>query len=248
MTAFRRTLTTTSDLADAGLITDARAAQIAPVGARYAVAITPAMAELIDTGDADDPIARQFVPDIARAGPRSVRRRRSDRRRSEKPRARHRAPLPRPRAAEAGQRLPGLLPLLLPPRDGRPRQERRAVGSRSGGGTRLRRAHPEIWEVILTGGDPLILSPRRIAEVTRALGDIPHVKILRWHSRVPSVAPERVTRAAGRGPALIVEDGLCRAACQPSARADGCRARRLQAADRCRHRHGQPERAAERHQ
>ncbi len=57
------------------------------------------------------------------------------------------------------------------------------------------RAHPEIWEVILTGGDPLILSPRRVAEVTAALGDIPHVKILRWHSRVPSVAPERVTAA-----------------------------------------------------
>jgi lysine 2,3-aminomutase len=57
------------------------------------------------------------------------------------------------------------------------------------------RAHPEIWEVILTGGDPLILSPRRVAEVTAALGDIPHVKILRWHSRVPSVAPERITPA-----------------------------------------------------
>jgi lysine 2,3-aminomutase len=55
------------------------------------------------------------------------------------------------------------------------------------------RAHPEIWEVILTGGDPFILSPRRIAEVTAALGGIPHVKILRWHTRVPCVAPERVT-------------------------------------------------------
>jgi lysine 2,3-aminomutase len=55
------------------------------------------------------------------------------------------------------------------------------------------RSHSEIWEVILTGGDPLILSPRRLAEVTAALGEISHVKILRWHSRVPSVAPERVT-------------------------------------------------------
>ena len=55
------------------------------------------------------------------------------------------------------------------------------------------RGHPEIWEVILTGGDPLILSPRRVAEVTAALGAIPHVKVLRWHTRVPAVAPERVT-------------------------------------------------------
>ena len=63
MTAFRRTLTTTSDLADAGLISKERAAEIAAVGARYAVAVTPAMAELIDASDADDPIARQFMPD-----------------------------------------------------------------------------------------------------------------------------------------------------------------------------------------
>jgi lysine 2,3-aminomutase len=55
------------------------------------------------------------------------------------------------------------------------------------------RGHPEVWEVILTGGDPLILSPRRVAEVTAALGAIPHVKVLRWHTRVPVVAPERVT-------------------------------------------------------
>jgi lysine 2,3-aminomutase len=55
------------------------------------------------------------------------------------------------------------------------------------------RADPRIWEVILTGGDPFVLSPRRIRAVTAALGDIAHVKILRWHTRVPAVAPERVT-------------------------------------------------------
>jgi lysine 2,3-aminomutase len=49
--------------------------------------------------------------------------------------------------------------------------------------------------VIVTGGDPLVLSPRRIAEVTKAVEGIAHVKIVRWHSRVPSVAPERVTPA-----------------------------------------------------
>jgi lysine 2,3-aminomutase len=47
--------------------------------------------------------------------------------------------------------------------------------------------------VIMTGGDPLILSPRRIAAITDALSAIPHVKVLRWHSRVPVVSPERVT-------------------------------------------------------
>ena len=65
------------------------------------------------------------------------------------------------------------------------------------------RARPAIWEVILTGGDPLTLSPRRIAEATRALAAIPHVKALRWHTRLPVAAPERVTRAMAR--ALIAE-------------------------------------------
>src|SRR6202012_3978464 len=37
--------------------------------------------------------------------------------------------------------------------------------------------HPEIWEVILTGGDPFILSPRRAAEITRRLAATPHVKV-----------------------------------------------------------------------
>ena len=65
------------------------------------------------------------------------------------------------------------------------------------------RERPGIWEVILTGGDPLTLSPRRIAEVTEALEAIDHVKVLRWHTRLPVAAPERVTRALAR--ALMVE-------------------------------------------
>jgi lysine 2,3-aminomutase len=55
------------------------------------------------------------------------------------------------------------------------------------------RAHPEIWEVILTGGDPLILSPRRIGEIVRALDAIDHVGVIRVHTRVPVVDPLRVT-------------------------------------------------------
>ncbi len=47
--------------------------------------------------------------------------------------------------------------------------------------------------MILTGGDPFVMSPRRMDEITRALGAIAHVKIIRWHTRVPVVAPERVT-------------------------------------------------------
>src|SRR5690348_18351187 len=44
------------------------------------------------------------------------------------------------------------------------------------------RARPAIWEVILTGGDPLVLSPRRLREVVGALAAIDHVKIIRVHT------------------------------------------------------------------
>src|SRR3974390_1369631 len=47
------------------------------------------------------------------------------------------------------------------------------------------RSRPQIWEVILTGGDPLVLSPRRLRAVMKELGRIEHVKVLRIHTRVP---------------------------------------------------------------
>ncbi|RYE52209.1 MAG: lysine-2,3-aminomutase-like protein, partial [Hyphomicrobiales bacterium] len=52
--------------------------------------------------------------------------------------------------------------------------------------------HEEIWEVILTGGDPLVLSPRRLAGLMVRLAKIDHVKIVRFHTRVPVVEPERI--------------------------------------------------------
>lgn len=52
-----------------------------------------------------------------------------------------------------------------------------------------------IWEVILTGGDPFVLSARRICDILKRLEDISHVQILRIHTRVPIAAPERVTDA-----------------------------------------------------
>jgi lysine 2,3-aminomutase len=52
---------------------------------------------------------------------------------------------------------------------------------------------PAIWEVIFSGGDPLVLSPRRIRHVTATIAAIPHVKVLRWHTRVPAVKPDAIT-------------------------------------------------------
>jgi lysine 2,3-aminomutase len=53
-------------------------------------------------------------------------------------------------------------------------------------------SHDEIWEVILTGGDPFALSPRRLGTILRRLNAIPHVEIIRIHTRVPVVDPQRV--------------------------------------------------------
>ena len=87
-----------------------------------------------------------------------------------KPRRGHRSSLSRPRAAQAHASLRGLLPLLFSPRDGRAGRACARRG-RTRPGACLHRARPEIWEVVLTGGDPLMLSPRRIAVVSRPCGD-----------------------------------------------------------------------------
>lgn len=53
--------------------------------------------------------------------------------------------------------------------------------------------HTEIWEVILTGGDPLVLLDQQIAKIMNDLSAIDHVKVIRFHSRIPSVLPQRIT-------------------------------------------------------
>ncbi len=63
MTAVAKTLRTPSELAAAELVGPDRLAALEKVAARYAVAITPALADLIDPSDPHDPMARQFVPD-----------------------------------------------------------------------------------------------------------------------------------------------------------------------------------------
>src|SRR5260370_7486453 len=55
------------------------------------------------------------------------------------------------------------------------------------------RARSEIWEIILTGGDPLMLSPRRLAEIMADIAAIDHVRIIRIHTRVPVADPARIS-------------------------------------------------------
>ncbi len=193
MTHLRQTLRSAGDLVDAGLLLPEAEEMAERVGARYAIAITPAMAELIDTRESADPIARQFVPD-----------------------ARELVVAPEERADPIGDhakspvrgivhryrdrvllKIVGVCPVYCRFCFRRemvgPAAEANLTAEETAAALAYIRAHPEIWEVILTGGDPLILNARRIADLTAALGAIPHVKIVRWHTRVPVVAPERVT-------------------------------------------------------
>jgi lysine 2,3-aminomutase len=194
-----------ADLRQAGLVAADR--RLEDVAARYAVAITPDMAALIDRADPDDPIARQFVPDVREL--RHLPQERADpfdeARLTPVPGVVHRYPdrvlLKLTHACPVYCRFCFRRETVGP---GGPQALSDAALDRALG---YIAADPGIWEVILTGGDPLVLSPRRIAEVTQRLAAIDTVKVLRWHTRVPVVDPGRVTDglvAALRSPAKAV--------------------------------------------
>lgn len=55
------------------------------------------------------------------------------------------------------------------------------------------RKEPSIREVILSGGDPLVANEQLLKDFSDQLATIPHVKLLRIHTRLPVVLPERIT-------------------------------------------------------
>jgi lysine 2,3-aminomutase len=193
MQSRQKSLRSAAALADAGLIPRAALPELERVAARYAVAITPAVADLIDPGDASDPMARQFIPDKRELGER-----------------------PEERADPIGDsahspvegvvhRYPDRVLLKLTPvcatycrfcfrretvgPHGQPMLSREALDA----AFVYIAQRPEVWEVILSGGDPLILSDRRLKEVVTRLAAIAHVKIIRIHTRMPVVEPKRIT-------------------------------------------------------
>ena len=185
-------LRTAGALVAAGLVAPAARDAVAAVAARYAVAITPAMRALI--AHPDDPIGRQFIPDPAELPHRAAR-------------------IPDPIADDALSPVKGVVhrypdrallkPLLVCPVYCRFCFRREHVGPDGGLLTEAElqaaydwfAAHPAIREVILTGGDPLMLSPRRLRAIVAALSAIPHIEMLRVHTRVPVADPARVTAA-----------------------------------------------------
>ncbi|MDQ0504050.1 lysine-2,3-aminomutase-like protein [Xanthobacter agilis] len=185
------TLRTPQELAEAGLV--AAATDVEAVARRYAVAVTAPLASLIDPADNADPIARQFVPDPCELDVRPEERADpiGDDAHAPVPGVVHRYP------DRALLKIVAVCAVYC-----RFCFRREMVGP--GAEAMLSPAaldaafaylanHPEIWEVILTGGDPFMLSARRMAEVVGRLSAIPHVKVVRFHTRVPIAAPDRVS-------------------------------------------------------
>ena len=190
-----RTLREPRELVAHGLARAADLADLERVAARYAVAVTPHIAGLIDPNDPADPIAQQFIPTaaelITEAGERAD-----------------------PIGDDAHSPVVGIVhrypdrvlfklvhvcavycrfcfrrEMVGPGKDSA------LSDSAYRAALDYIRAHGEIWEVILTGGDPLMLSPRRLAEIMADLAAIDHVRIIRIHTRVPVADPERISDA-----------------------------------------------------
>ncbi len=190
----RRTLRTPAQFCDAGFVPPARLGALEKVAARYAVALPPALAALIDRNDAHDPIARQFVPDAAELEQSA-------------------AELADPIGDDAHSPVEGIVhrypDRVLLKLNGTcavycrfcfrrekvgPGKAKALSAAALARALDYIRARPEIWEVILTGGDPLVVSPRRLRAAMKALSGIAHVKIVRIHTRMPVAEPNRITK------------------------------------------------------
>ena len=188
-----RTLTRAEDLAAAGLIPPERLAEARAVGARYAIAVTPEMAALVER--ADDPVGLQFLPRAAELDirPEELADPIGDHVHSPVEGIVHRYPdrvlLKVLHACPVYCRFCFRREMVGPGGDGV------LAGDRLEAALSYIEAHPAIWEVILTGGDPLMLSPRRMAAIMERLSRMEHVQVVRMHSRVPAVDPGRIDAA-----------------------------------------------------
>jgi lysine 2,3-aminomutase len=188
-----RTLRTAQDLLDARLIGADMVDAVEKVGVRYAIALTPAIAALIDRADPNDPIARQFVPDVRELDTRPEERADPIGDDAHSPVAGIVHRYPDRVLLKATHVCPVYCRFCFRREMVGPGGEQALAGPKLAAALDYIRANPAILEVIITGGDPLVLAPRRIAEISRGLAAIPHVQVIRWHSRVPVVDPERIT-------------------------------------------------------
>jgi lysine 2,3-aminomutase len=189
-----RTLRSIDALIEAGLAAAEDRHALGAVAAEFAVAITPAVAGLIERTNAHDPIAAQYLPDVRELTTLEEE-------------------LHDPIGDDAHRPVKGLVHrypdrVLLKLSAACAvycrfcfRREMIGPGSDALSGEELAAAlayiesTPSVWEVILTGGDPLVLSPRRLGAILEKLRAIGHVAVVRIHTRVPVADPARITPA-----------------------------------------------------
>jgi len=188
----RHTIRDGSALQAAGIVDGRRAEEIDIVSEEFSMSITQDMVQIIDAQDPDDPIARQYVPSIEEL-----------------------VILPEERGDPIGddvhEKVKGVIHrypdrALLKPVNVCAvycrfcfRREKVGPGNEALSPDELEaalqyiREHKEIWEVILTGGDPLMLSESKLRDLIAKLSAIEHVATIRIHTRVPVADPKRVT-------------------------------------------------------
>ncbi len=164
------TLRRPDELVARGLASAADLPGLEKVAARYALAVTREIAALIDPDDPGDPIARQFIPS-----------------------AEELTAAPGENADPIGDDAHSPVAGIVHRYPDRVLFKLVYVCAVYRAALDYIRSHREIWEVILTGGDPLMLSPRRLDEIMTDLAAIDHVRIVRIHTRVPVADPARVT-------------------------------------------------------
>jgi len=187
-----RTARTTDDLVGQGLIAPSARAEIERVAQQFAVAITPSVLETIKSDDPEGGVAQQYVPNAAEntVTPDELDDPIGDLPHSPVKGIIHR--YPDRVLLNAIQTCAVYCRFCF-------RREQVGPSNKALNAQELAealdyiRSHDDIWEVILSGGDTLVMPPRRQAAIGTELAGIQHVKVMRIHTRVPTAAPERVT-------------------------------------------------------
>lgn len=184
------TIRLASALLEHGLICEQELPEITKVAERYAVAVTPTMQrQIVQPGD---PVAKQFIPsalELANA-PEELEDPIADTRFTPVKGITHRYP------DRVLLKITHMCPVYC-----RFCFRREVVGpgqqmltsSELNAALDYIRANKNIWEVIFSGGDPLIMPAKKLLPIMTALDEIEHVKVVRFHTRVPIVSPDQVT-------------------------------------------------------
>ena len=186
-----KAVTTVNGLVEAGLAQPEQRAALEKVSTEFSIRLTPHVLAQIETATMADPIFAQYVPRVGEL-------------------EHHPSEISDPIGDHAYQPVKGVTHrypdrVLLKPthicqvycrfcfrREKVGKAEEALDDAELDAALHYISKRPEIWEVVLSGGDPLVLSNRRLAQILNRLAAIEHVAVVRFHTRVPVVDPARI--------------------------------------------------------